>query len=63
MSAEVTTRKTLFEHTSRPLDLTRHQAEALHRTGFVEVTPAPDDRWCVKATSYVGSLVVDGSNC
>lgn len=49
---------TLKEYESRELVLTRAQAEALKRTGFVEVSPAPRDRWRVTATSYVGSLVV-----
>ena len=50
----------LSEYGSIDLDLTRSQAEAIQRTGFVDVSPAPADRWRVTATSYVGSLVVDG---
>lgn len=49
----------LKEYESRELDLTRLQAESLQLTGFVEVAPAPGDRWRVTATSYVGTLVVD----
>lgn len=49
----------LSEYGSVDLDLTRSQAEAIQRTGFVDVSPAPADRWRVTATSYVGSLVVD----
>lgn len=50
----------LSEYESRELDLTRRQAEALQATGFVEVYPASGDRWRVKATSYVGTLAVEG---
>jgi 5-methylcytosine-specific restriction enzyme subunit McrC len=50
----------LSEYGSIDLELTRTQAEAIQRTGFVDVSPAPADRWRVTATSYVGSLVVDG---
>lgn len=50
----------LSEYGSIVLDLTRRQAEALQRTGFVIVSPDLADRWRVTATSYVGSLVVDG---
>lgn len=48
------------EYESRDLELTRHQAEALQATGAVDVSPAPGERWRVTATSYVGTLVVDG---
>ena len=50
----------LFEYGSVYLDLSRSQAEALNRSGFVDVAPAEGDRWRVTASSYVGSLVVDG---
>lgn len=50
----------LSEYGSIDLDLTRDQAEAIHRTGLVDVSPAPADRWRVTASSYVGTLVVDG---
>lgn len=50
----------LLEYGSVDLDLTRSQAEALNRSGFVDVGPADGDRWRVTASSYVGSLVVDG---
>ncbi|HMR13042.1 MAG TPA: hypothetical protein PKE42_04830 [Arachnia sp.] len=49
----------LSEYGSIDLGLTRRQAEAIQRTGFVDVSPAPADRWRVTASSYVGSLVVD----
>lgn len=48
----------LREYESRDLDLTRAQAESLQLTGFVDVAPAPAGRWRVKASSYVGTLVV-----
>lgn len=50
----------LSEYSSVDLGLTRVQAEALGRTGFVDVSPIQGDRWRVTASSYVGSLVVDG---
>jgi 5-methylcytosine-specific restriction enzyme subunit McrC len=50
----------LSEYGSIDLDLTRSQAEAIQRTGFVDVSPAPAGRWRVTASSYVGTLVVDG---
>lgn len=50
----------LSEYGSIDLDLTRSQAEAIQRTGFVEVSPSTGDRWRVTASSYVGSLVVAG---
>jgi 5-methylcytosine-specific restriction enzyme subunit McrC len=50
----------LSEYGSIDLDLTRSQAEALQGTGFVDVSPALAGRWRVTASSYVGSLVVDG---
>lgn len=50
----------LAEYESRDLELTRRQAGALQATGAVGVSPAPGDRWRVTATSYVGTLVVDG---
>ncbi|REF29699.1 5-methylcytosine restriction system specificity protein McrC [Calidifontibacter indicus] len=50
----------LSEHESIYLDLSRSQAGALQRTGFVDVSLAMGDRWRVTASSYVGSLVVDG---
>lgn len=50
----------LFEYSSIELDLSRSQAEALHRSGFVDVAPGEGHRWRVTASSYVGSLVVDG---
>lgn len=50
----------LSEYESIFLDLTRSQAESIGRTGFVDVSPAMGDRWRVTASSYVGSLVVDG---
>lgn len=50
----------LAEYGSVDLDLTRSQAEAIQRTGFVDISPAPADRWRVTASSYVGTLVVDG---
>lgn len=50
----------LSEYGSIDLDLTRGQAEAIQRTGFVDVSPASGNRWRVTASSYVGSLVVDG---
>lgn len=53
-------RVTLKEYESRELVLTRAQAESLELTGFVEVSPAPGDRWRITATSHVGTLVVDG---
>lgn len=51
----------LSEYASVDLDLTRHQAESLQQTGFVAVVPAMGNRWRVTASSYVGSLVVDGA--
>src|SRR5699024_6938011 len=50
----------LTEYGSRDLELTRSQAEALAQTGFVDVRPVTGSRWRVTATSYVGSLAVDG---
>src|SRR5690606_39584702 len=50
----------IHEYGSIDLELTRGQAEAIQRTGFVDVSPAPAGRWRVTASSYVGSLVVDG---
>lgn len=50
----------LSEYKFEELDLTRSQAERLQQTGFVTVSPAPGTRWRVTASSYVGSLVVDG---
>ncbi|WP_157983932.1 McrC family protein [Nesterenkonia muleiensis] len=50
----------LYEYESIDLDLTRSQAEALQRTGFTDVAPGLGNRWRVTASSYVGSLVVDG---
>lgn len=50
----------LSEYESVTLDLTRHQAEALQRTGFVEVAPAQQGRWRIASSSYVGTLVVEG---
>jgi 5-methylcytosine-specific restriction enzyme subunit McrC len=50
----------LSEYGSIDLNLARGQAEALQRTGFVAVTPVLAERWRVTATSFVGSLVVDG---
>lgn len=50
----------LAEYGSTDLDLTRRQAEAIQRTGFIDVSPAAADRWRVTASSYVGSLVIDG---
>lgn len=52
--------RVLFEYESLEIELTRSQALDLQRTGFVDVVPAPGDRWKVTASSYVGSLVVDG---
>lgn len=51
----------LYEYSSVDLDLSRGQAEALQRTGYVDVGPGADGRWRVTATSYVGTLVVDGT--
>lgn len=42
------------------MDLTRSQAEALQLTGRVSVSPAPAGQWRVTASSYVGTLVVEG---
>lgn len=50
----------LSEYSSIELDITRKQAVALQRTGFVEVVPGLGDRWRVTATSYVGSLKAEG---
>lgn len=50
----------LWEYGSTSLDLTRSQAVALQRTGFVDVVPDPGGRWRVTASSYVGSLDVEG---
>lgn len=50
----------LVEYASIEVDLTRAQAEAVQRTGFVDVRPATAGRWCVTAKSHVGSLVADG---
>lgn len=50
----------LSEYGSINLDLSRDQAVSLQRTGYVEVVPAQDGQWRVTASSYVGSLVVDG---
>lgn len=50
----------LVEYESAELILTRSQASDLQRTGFVTVSPLDGDRWRVTASSYVGSLVVDG---
>ncbi|WP_232719388.1 McrC family protein [Gordonia metallireducens] len=50
----------LSEYSTITIDLSRGQAESLRRTGFVDVGPAPGGHWEVTATSYVGSLVVDG---
>ncbi|BDZ43172.1 McrBC 5-methylcytosine restriction system component [Paraoerskovia sediminicola] len=50
----------LSEYGSIDLNLTRRQAEALQCTGFVVVSPVLPERWRVTATSFVGSLVVDG---
>lgn len=50
----------LSEYGSIDLDLTRSQAEAIQQTGFVDVSPAPANRWRVTASSYIGTLVVDG---
>ena len=50
----------LREYETRELELTRAQAESLQRTGFVEVSPGSAGRWRVRASSFVGTLVVDG---
>lgn len=50
----------LSEYSSIDLDLTRSQAEAIQHTEFVDVSPTSGARWRVTASSYVGSLVVDG---
>ncbi|MGX6511643.1 McrC family protein [Rhodococcus sp. SJ-2] len=50
----------MLEYETYELDLTRNQAAALQRTGFVTVSPVTDDRWLVTASSYVGSLAVEG---
>jgi 5-methylcytosine-specific restriction enzyme subunit McrC len=50
----------LLEYGSIDLDLSRSQAEALTTSGFVDVAPAAGARWRITASSYVGSLVVDG---
>ncbi|NLT27388.1 MAG: restriction endonuclease, partial [Microbacteriaceae bacterium] len=50
----------LGEYESVDLDLTRVQAEALARTGFVEIGPAPGGRWRLRAGSHVGTLAIDG---
>lgn len=50
----------LSEYGSINLKLSREQAASLQSTGYVEVVPALDGRWKVTASSYVGSLVVDG---
>lgn len=48
----------LEEYGSVTLELPRPQAEALARTGVVDVRPAPGGRWQISAGSKVGSLVV-----
>lgn len=48
----------LFEYGSIDLDLSRHQAASLHKTGFVDVSPDDTGRWRITASSYVGSLVM-----
>ena len=50
----------LSEYGSVDLSMSREQAEAVQRTGMVDVSPVAGDRWRVTATSRVGSLVVDG---
>lgn len=50
----------LSEYSFVDLDLTGRQAAALQRTGFVTVSPLAGDSWRVTASSFVGSLVVDG---
>lgn len=49
----------IHEYGSVDLDLTRGQAEALQRTGYVEVVPRAGGQWRVTAGSYVGSIVAD----
>lgn len=50
----------LAEHSTADLSISRQQGEALQRSGFVNVSPAAGDRWTIKTTSYVGSLVTEG---
>ncbi|MFD5867881.1 McrC family protein [Corynebacterium sp. NPDC060344] len=47
------------EHSAVDLDLTRRQAEALQKTGYVTVSPLAGDRWRVATSSFVGSLAAD----
>lgn len=51
---------TLTEYGTAELTLTRGQASALQRTGFVTVSPIGGDQWRVSASSYVGTLAVEG---
>lgn len=51
---------TLAEYDSVELTLTRGQASALQRTGFVTVSPIGGNQWQVTASSYVGTLGVEG---
>ena len=51
---------TLAEYGTAELTLTRGQASALQRTGFVTVSPIGGDQWQVSAASYVGTLGVEG---
>ena len=51
---------TLAEYGTAELTLTRGQAAALQRTGFVAVSPIGVDQWQVTASSYVGTLGVEG---
>lgn len=50
----------LHEYQSKDLELTREQAEALQRTDRVSVSPASGGRWRITATSYVGTLAING---
>lgn len=49
----------LSEYSPAELDITRRQAEALQRTGFVALSPIAGDRWRVTPSSFVGSLVME----
>ena len=46
----------LSEYGSEVLDLSHEQAAILQRTGFFNVTAAPNARWRVTATSFVGTV-------
>ena len=52
---------TLAEYGTAELTLTRGQAAALQRTGFVAVSPIGVDQWQVTASSYVGTPGAEGA--